>query len=190
MCITPQTQSPWAHVTASSRHAPWADTLWRAGVSPYLAQRSPHLLTICIQRCHLGRSIVYDTVSNLSWSVDIRTHGIVNVIENLLSQPWPPSEEIGREVPEPVVEDDCVVCVLLGLMRRDSASYHLMGGRSVSVGISVTIPRSSPPPSPPTLRRTRSLHNCSRRVVTICIPNFRDISCSIRGRRCAHCCSP
>ena len=24
---------------------------------------------------------MYDTVSNLSWSVDIRTHGIVNVIE-------------------------------------------------------------------------------------------------------------
>ncbi|KAI0733567.1 alpha/beta-hydrolase [Fomitopsis betulina] len=61
-------------------------------------------------RCHLGRSIVYDTVSNLSWSVDVRTHGIVNIIENLLSQPWSPSEEIGREVPEPVTDDDCVEC--------------------------------------------------------------------------------
>ena len=48
--------------------------------------------------------------------MDIRTHGIVNVIENLLSKPWAPSEEIGREVPEPIIEDDCVVGVLLWLM--------------------------------------------------------------------------
>lgn len=58
-------------------------------------------------RCHLGKSIVYDTVSNLSWAVDIRTHGIVNVVEKLLAEPWLPSEEIGREVPEAASEDDC-----------------------------------------------------------------------------------
>jgi len=52
---------------------------------------------------------VYDTVTNASWSVDVRTHGIVTVIEKVLSEPWPPSAEIGREVPEPVTEDDCVV---------------------------------------------------------------------------------
>ncbi|KAG5723609.1 putative lipase ATG15 [Termitomyces sp. T112] len=61
-------------------------------------------------RCHLGKTIFYDTVSNLSWTVDIRTHGIVNVIEKLLSQPWAPSAEIGREVPELKTEDDCVEC--------------------------------------------------------------------------------
>ena len=57
--------------------------------------------------CHLGKSIVYDTVSNLSWAVDIRTHTIVNVIEKLLNEPWPPSVEVGREVPEAIAEDDC-----------------------------------------------------------------------------------
>ena len=41
--------------------------------------------------------------------MDIRTHGIVNVIERLLAEPWPPSVEIGREVPEAKPEDDCVV---------------------------------------------------------------------------------
>jgi len=61
-------------------------------------------------RCHLGKSIVYDTVSNLSWSVDVRKHGIVNVIEKILSVPWAPSEEIGREVPEAMYEEDCVEC--------------------------------------------------------------------------------
>ncbi|KAI0833628.1 alpha/beta-hydrolase [Trametes gibbosa] len=61
-------------------------------------------------KCHLGKSIVYDTVSNLSWAVDIRTHTIVNVIEKLLADPWPPSMEVGREVPEALPEDDCVEC--------------------------------------------------------------------------------
>ncbi|KAJ7745665.1 alpha/beta-hydrolase [Mycena metata] len=61
-------------------------------------------------RCHLGSSIVYDTVSNLSWSVDVRLHGIVNVIEKILSDPWPPAVEAGREVPEPHEEEDCVEC--------------------------------------------------------------------------------
>ncbi|KAJ7471489.1 alpha/beta-hydrolase [Mycena galericulata] len=61
-------------------------------------------------RCHLGKSIVYDTVSNLSWNVDVRTHGIVNVIEKVLSDPWPPAVEAGREVPEALYEEDCVEC--------------------------------------------------------------------------------
>lgn len=59
--------------------------------------------------CHLGKSIIYDTVSNCSWSVDVRSHGIVAVIEKVLSIPWPPSVEIGRETPEAIVEEDCVV---------------------------------------------------------------------------------
>ncbi|KAH7913529.1 Alpha/Beta hydrolase protein [Hygrophoropsis aurantiaca] len=61
-------------------------------------------------RCHLGKSIVYDTVSNLSWSVDIRTHGIVNVIDHVLGEPWQPSLEVGREVPVAEFEEDCVEC--------------------------------------------------------------------------------
>ncbi|KAJ8503022.1 hypothetical protein ONZ45_g11213 [Pleurotus djamor] len=61
-------------------------------------------------KCHLGKTILYDTVSVLNWSVDVRTHGIVNIIEQLLANPWPPSVEEGREVPEAKAEDDCVEC--------------------------------------------------------------------------------
>ncbi|KAG7451346.1 alpha/beta-hydrolase [Guyanagaster necrorhizus] len=61
-------------------------------------------------RCHLGESIVYDTVSNLSWTVDVRTHGIVTVIEKVLTDPWPPSVDMGRQVPEAAPEEDCVEC--------------------------------------------------------------------------------
>lgn len=55
--------------------------------------------------CHLGKSIVYDTVSNLSWSVDVRTHPIKVVIDQILSLDW--------EVPQAKFEDDCVVCCLV-----------------------------------------------------------------------------
>lgn len=61
-------------------------------------------------RCHLGKTIVYDTVSNLSWHVDLRSHPIANMIDTILADPWPPAEELGREVPEAVPQDDdCVV---------------------------------------------------------------------------------
>jgi lipase ATG15 len=91
-------------------------------------------------RCHLGQAIVYDTVSQLHWSVDIRTHGIVVIIEQLLNVDW--SEHTGTkkgwwgrrgkgvhlesgaqlgegvknlfedrvEVPAPKPEEDCVEC--------------------------------------------------------------------------------
>jgi hypothetical protein len=57
----------------------------------------------CIRSCHLGKTILYDTVSKLGWSVDPRTHGIAVIVERLLAQHW----EGG--VPEPVEESDCVV---------------------------------------------------------------------------------
>jgi hypothetical protein len=34
----------------------------------------------------------------------------MTVIEKVLSEPWAPSVEVGREVPEAVAEEDCVVC--------------------------------------------------------------------------------
>ncbi|KAF9228979.1 alpha/beta-hydrolase [Gyrodon lividus] len=37
-------------------------------------------------RCHLGKVVLYDTVTKLGWSVDIRTHSILNVIDRLLTQ--------------------------------------------------------------------------------------------------------
>ncbi|KZS95093.1 alpha/beta-hydrolase [Sistotremastrum niveocremeum HHB9708] len=84
-------------------------------------------------RCHLGRSAVFDTVTKLGWSVDVRTHGIVAIIDRLLSQEWEkgtwtdnstdpnpdPSKDPGKdkdeggskgELPLALPEDDCVDC--------------------------------------------------------------------------------
>ncbi|KAL0954411.1 hypothetical protein HGRIS_003397 [Hohenbuehelia grisea] len=60
-------------------------------------------------RCHLGKTILYDTVSNASWSVGISAHQIERIIK-LLEDPWQPSVELGREVPQAMPEDDCVDC--------------------------------------------------------------------------------
>lgn len=59
-------------------------------------------------RCHLGKSIVYDTVGQLGWRVDVRTHPIKQVITKVieLEESW----EDGREVPVAREEVDCVVC--------------------------------------------------------------------------------
>ncbi|KIJ63381.1 hypothetical protein HYDPIDRAFT_41212 [Hydnomerulius pinastri MD-312] len=39
-----------------------------------------------VLRCHLGKVSLYDTVTKLGWSVDIRTHPIRNIIERLLGE--------------------------------------------------------------------------------------------------------
>ena len=62
-----------------------------------------------LRSCHLGDIIEYDTVSNKSWNVDLRTHAIAQVVDKLLSEPWPPAEECGREVPALKRQDDCLV---------------------------------------------------------------------------------
>jgi lipase ATG15 len=66
-------------------------------------------------KCHLGASIVYDTVGRLNWSVDIRTHPIREIITRVLEKDilW----EFGRRVPRARAEDDCTVSrntVMLG----------------------------------------------------------------------------
>lgn len=62
-----------------------------------------------LDSCHLGNIIEYDTVTNLSWSVDVRTHAIAQLVDKVLSEPWAAAEELGREVPPMKRQDDCVV---------------------------------------------------------------------------------
>ncbi|KAI0957958.1 hypothetical protein AcW1_006182 [Taiwanofungus camphoratus] len=65
-------------------------------------------------RCHLGKSVVFDTVGKLGWRVDVRTHTINDVITRVLEKDvkggWEVSEDgIGRDVPVAKEEVDCVV---------------------------------------------------------------------------------
>lgn len=50
-------------------------------------------------RCHTGQTIVYDTVNQLNWSVDIRTHSIAQIIERVLKPDWDESAK-SRSAPK------------------------------------------------------------------------------------------
>ena len=65
-------------------------------------------------RCHLGKSIVYDTVGKLGWRVDVRNHPIKlvigDVIERHMDDGWEEDHDgFLRAVPAARSEDDCVV---------------------------------------------------------------------------------
>ncbi|KAF8077669.1 alpha/beta-hydrolase [Lyophyllum atratum] len=60
-------------------------------------------------RCHLGKTIVFDTVQKLGWKVDVRRHIIRDVITKVLELDDVEWEE-GREVPLAREEVDCVDC--------------------------------------------------------------------------------
>lgn len=53
-------------------------------------------------RCHVGKKIVYDTVGKLGWSVDVRTHSIRVIVDNLLKEDWgqKPDPELASVVAE------------------------------------------------------------------------------------------
>ncbi|KAJ7449961.1 alpha/beta-hydrolase [Mycena latifolia] len=60
-------------------------------------------------RCHLGKSIIFDTVNKLGWKVDVRKHVIKDVITKILEVEGVEWEE-GRSVPLAREESDCVDC--------------------------------------------------------------------------------
>jgi len=64
-------------------------------------------------RCHLGKSIVYDTVQKLKWHVDVRKHVIKEVILSVLDLEgdWPDEDGVERAVPVAREEEDCIVSV-------------------------------------------------------------------------------
>ncbi|KIP12275.1 hypothetical protein PHLGIDRAFT_27422 [Phlebiopsis gigantea 11061_1 CR5-6] len=68
-------------------------------------------------RCHLGRSIVFDTVTKFGWAADVRKHPIREVILNVLEAQlsigdgWEVDEDgTVRDVPVARYEEDCVDC--------------------------------------------------------------------------------
>ncbi|KAI0082845.1 alpha/beta-hydrolase [Panus rudis PR-1116 ss-1] len=63
-------------------------------------------------RCHLGKSIVYDTVGKLGWKVDVRKHSIKEVILSVIEGEMPENgwDEDGHDVPPAEAEEDCVDC--------------------------------------------------------------------------------
>lgn len=61
-------------------------------------------------RCHLGQSIVYDTITKFGWrSGSLTKHPIKVIITQVLNEDWEEEETGGRAVPEPAYEEECMV---------------------------------------------------------------------------------
>lgn len=83
----------------------WEATRWNQGNLNLLKLISLAHQSLGICRCHLGKVIVYDTITKFGWSSNIQNHGIKTVIDKVLSADWEPE----KPVPEAVVQEDCVV---------------------------------------------------------------------------------
>ena len=77
-------------------------------------------------RCHLGQSVIFDTVGRLGWSVDVRHHVIKEVVTKVLGADiWWGDEDLvkdggvhqegdkekkkKRNVPKAIIEEGCIV---------------------------------------------------------------------------------
>ncbi|KAJ6502398.1 alpha/beta-hydrolase [Mycena sanguinolenta] len=60
-------------------------------------------------RCHLGKSIIFDTINKLGWRVDVRKHPIKEIITKVIEAEDVEWEE-GRNVPLARADPDCVDC--------------------------------------------------------------------------------
>jgi len=61
-------------------------------------------------KCHLGKSIVLDTVEKLGWKVAVRRHVIKDVILKVLEADGVEWGEDGKDVPQALEEVDCIDC--------------------------------------------------------------------------------
>ncbi|KAG9048726.1 putative lipase atg15 [Tulasnella sp. UAMH 9824] len=61
-------------------------------------------------RCHMGKSIVYDTVEKKGWYNSLARHPIKVVINQVLNEDWGNATKGERPVPEASSEEDCVEC--------------------------------------------------------------------------------
>lgn len=91
-------------------------------------------------KCHLGKSIVYDTIAKLKWYVDVTTHRINCVIRQVIDAHveggWEKGEDgLGRMVPIAREEVDCGVCNANSSLSPSSGFliFNLTGLRQVEV---------------------------------------------------------
>ena len=94
-------------------------------------------------RCHLGQTILYDTITKLGWSANIIHHGIAALIEGVLSKDldWGENGET-LKVPLPKSEDDCIVSILRLSFGYDTQARNRRTALSGSLETSATLPTS------------------------------------------------
>lgn len=73
-----------------SAHVRSLDTQWRQSGFPLFPSvpltDAEFLVDVSLSRCHVGQTINLDTVNELRWNVDARTHPIRVIVERLLGE--------------------------------------------------------------------------------------------------------
>ena len=113
---TPLTPLQWVSATGSLQAVLLQDMPWRLGEWLRSHFLYSSLKLMFPYRCHLGKTILHDTITKLKWSADIRTHSIRVIVDKLLAEDWDNgdgNEGETKAVPEPKAEDDCTVRFLL-----------------------------------------------------------------------------
>ncbi|KAL0946658.1 hypothetical protein HGRIS_012850 [Hohenbuehelia grisea] len=104
--LPPAPNSSYSSLHANRRIAPLAVTHVYHNADPIPVGACTGSLSPCAQagyalesRCHLGKSIVYDTVNVLGWKVDVRKHVIRNVIQEVVERDitWPDPDPDGGD---------------------------------------------------------------------------------------------
>lgn len=94
-------------------------------------------------RCHTGKVCVWDTVNENGWRIDIRSHRVRDVIENILRKP----EEF--PMPKCVEEVDCEDCGLWEYFdERDPKNHTSSSTTNNATTTSTTTAPITPPPVP------------------------------------------
>ena len=76
-------------------------------------------------------------MTNLSWSVDARTHAIAQMVDRVLSEPWAAANELGLEVPPLKRQDDCVVS--LRVSKPQSQVFRSLARRCCRIATNGTL---------------------------------------------------
>lgn len=94
-------QAPVTHVVHTADPVPY-------GTCALCARFGFHLET----RCHLGKTITFDTMQRFGWGQDLRKHPMRVVAYDVLGAggPWLDKDGVEREVPLPWEEEDCEDC--------------------------------------------------------------------------------
>lgn len=106
--LTPYGAAPVTHVYHRADPIPQGACTGAAS----LCQQAGYALET---RCHMGKSIVYDTIGRFGWALDVRTHRIKCVIRQVIDAHveggWEKGPDgLGRMVPIAREEVDCEVC--------------------------------------------------------------------------------
>lgn len=73
-------------------------------------------------KCHLGKTIVYDTMTKFKWSQALIHHPIAVIIDKVLAEDW----EEDRPVPEAMAQTNCLVSLVVAISPINNIDHRIV----------------------------------------------------------------